>query len=142
MKREEMRDRLCRRILEFHGRDGSDDSDMALATGLADVIVADLWPEIEWLTEERDLAIAHDRQPYPTQWAYDQAVAALEKHRSRADQAERERDALRTAVERVSRLAREMRDWCSPYGVSVQYADRIEAELGDEGLTTGDGRRP
>lgn len=39
MTREEMRDRLRDRILEFHGRDGSDDSDMALATGLADTLV-------------------------------------------------------------------------------------------------------
>lgn len=39
MNREEMRDRLRDRILEFHGRDGSDDSDMALATGLADALV-------------------------------------------------------------------------------------------------------
>lgn len=34
---------------------------------------------------ERDLAIAHDRQPYPTAWAYKQACKALEKHRQRAD---------------------------------------------------------
>jgi hypothetical protein len=39
MSREEMRDRLRDRVLEFHGRDGSDDSDMALATGLADALV-------------------------------------------------------------------------------------------------------
>ena len=29
--------------------------------------------KMERLREERDQAIAHDRQPYPTQWAYDQA---------------------------------------------------------------------
>lgn len=40
------------------------------------------------LVKERDLAVAHDRQPYPTQWAYDQACAALEKHRVRAEAAE------------------------------------------------------
>jgi chromosome segregation ATPase len=42
--------------------------------------------------EERDLAIAHDRQPYPTAWAYEQACKALEKHRTRANKAEAERD--------------------------------------------------
>jgi hypothetical protein len=31
---------------------------------------------------ERDLAIAHDRQPYPTAWAYEQACATLEKTRA------------------------------------------------------------
>jgi hypothetical protein len=40
------------------------------------------------LEEERDLAIAHDRQPYPTAWAYEQACEALERHRERADKAE------------------------------------------------------
>jgi hypothetical protein len=61
--------------------------------------------EVDRLREGRDLAIAHDRQPYPTQWAYDQAVAALEKHRQRADRAERERDELKAAVERWRGLA-------------------------------------
>lgn len=40
------------------------------------------------LEAERDQAIAHDRQPYPTAWAYEQACAALEKHRKRAEKAE------------------------------------------------------
>jgi hypothetical protein len=31
------------------------------------------------LRRERDLAIAHDRQPYPTAWAYEQACAALRR---------------------------------------------------------------
>ncbi|MEV4174008.1 hypothetical protein [Nonomuraea sp. NPDC049709] len=44
--------------------------------------------QLEQLRKERDQAIAHDRQPYPTQWAYDQACAALETHRARADAAE------------------------------------------------------
>lgn len=54
------------------------------------------------LTEERDLAIAHDRQPYPTQWAYDQACTALENHRQRADKAETERDRYRHALQRAA----------------------------------------
>ncbi|MEY9995848.1 hypothetical protein ABIE67_007880 [Streptomyces sp. V4I8] len=40
------------------------------------------------LRRERDLAIAHDRQPYPTAWAYEQACKAREKHRERAEAAE------------------------------------------------------
>ncbi|MEU9470470.1 hypothetical protein AB0D78_28400 [Streptomyces avermitilis] len=31
------------------------------------------------LRRERDLAIAHDRQPYPTAWAYEQACKALRR---------------------------------------------------------------
>ena len=33
--------------------------------------------KIAELTRERDLAITHDRQPYPTAWAYEQACKAL-----------------------------------------------------------------
>lgn len=57
--------------------------------------------ENERLTEERDLAVAHDRQPYPTQWAYDQACKALHKNEERADQAETERDTFRDALIRL-----------------------------------------
>ncbi|MDJ0460621.1 hypothetical protein [Streptomyces sp. H27-C3] len=46
---------------------------------------------------ERDLAIAHDRQPYPTTWAHEQACTALATHRRRADTAE-------TAMARVRGL--------------------------------------
>lgn len=41
--------------------------------------------------KERDLAVAHDRQPYPTAWAYEQACKALAA-------AERDRDRLREAL--------------------------------------------
>lgn len=44
--------------------------------------------ELAKAIEERDLAIAHDRQPYPTADAYERACAALERHRERADKAE------------------------------------------------------
>jgi hypothetical protein len=41
--------------------------------------------DVDKLRRERDLAIAHDRQPYPTAWAYEQACKAREKHRERAE---------------------------------------------------------
>lgn len=40
------------------------------------------------LRRECDLAVAHDRQPYPTAWAYEQACKARTKHQERADAAE------------------------------------------------------
>lgn len=40
------------------------------------------------LAEERDLAVAHDRQPYPTAWAYEQACKAQRKWQARAEEAE------------------------------------------------------
>lgn len=51
-------------------------------------IMGDLLAALERTERERDEAIAHDRQPYPTAWAYEQAVVALEKHRQRANKAE------------------------------------------------------
>lgn len=36
---------------------------------------------------ERDLAIAHDRQPYPTAWAHEQALKALDKKQGELDEA-------------------------------------------------------
>lgn len=44
--------------------------------------------EIAEARRERDLAIAHDSQPYPTADAYEAACAALQQHRERADRAE------------------------------------------------------
>ena len=38
------------------------------------------------LRRERDLAIAHDRQPYPTAWAYEQACKALRRKTDVLDQ--------------------------------------------------------
>jgi septal ring factor EnvC (AmiA/AmiB activator) len=55
----------------------------------------DLVAELAETRRERDLAVAHDRQPYPTQDAYDAACRALEKHRQRANAAEAERDDYR-----------------------------------------------
>jgi len=37
---------------------------------------------------ERDLAIAHDRQPYPTAWAYEQVCRVEREQRERAEKAE------------------------------------------------------
>jgi hypothetical protein len=54
--------------------------------------------ELEQLHRERDLAVAHDRQPYPTAWAYEQACKALRKHQQRADAAEEHRLALSEAL--------------------------------------------
>ena len=69
------------------------------------------------LTEERDLAVAHDRQPYPTQWAYDQACTALEKHRQRADTAAAKWEAVESIIRRAA-------DHGSP---SVDVDDLLEA---------------
>ena len=50
------------------------------------------------LERERDLAIAHDTQPYPTAWAYEQVCKARESWQERAEAAERDTAELRTIV--------------------------------------------
>lgn len=55
---------------------------------MADAVMAVRDGELERLREERDQAIAHDRQPYPTAWAYEQACKALHSWRERAETAE------------------------------------------------------
>lgn len=65
--------------------------------GATDAVLAVRDDELDALRRERDLAVAHDRQPYPTAWAYEQACKALEKHRKRAEVAEALLDRVREA---------------------------------------------
>ena len=58
------------------------------------------------LEAERDQAITHDRQPYPTAWAYEQACAALEKHRKRADKHEATVARVEAEAEELERMIR------------------------------------
>jgi hypothetical protein len=71
---------------------------------LADAVFAVRDRRMEQLRHERDLAVAHDRQPYPTQWAYDQACAALREQRERAEEAE-------AAITRVRAKVTDWREW-------------------------------
>lgn len=52
-----------------------------------------------------------------------------EHHRGEADAVlavrDREMEALRAEVAAARKFAAEMRDFCSPHGVSVDYADRL-----------------
>lgn len=84
--------------------------------------------DIARLTEERDLAIAHDRQPYPTADAYERACAALRKHRERADTAERERD---EALASSARQLHEASNIASQLIAAEVERDEARGELGD-----------
>ena len=44
--------------------------------------------ELNRVEHELDLAVAHDRQPYPSAESYERACAELEQQRQRADRAE------------------------------------------------------
>ena len=89
---------------------------------------------LDAVTKERDLAIAHDRQPYPTAWAYEQACRVM--HEAKAELAE--------AREALQRVRRALQQWAQPH---VREAiDIIDAALGvavtpdpepDDSLTSG-----
>jgi hypothetical protein len=66
------------------------DSDERLSDENLDAhrISASIQAAIRRLRAERDQAIAHDRRPFPTAWAYEQACAALHTQRARAEKAE------------------------------------------------------
>lgn len=58
--------------------------------------------EVERLTTEHDLAVAHDTQPYPTAWAYKQAVKTVERLHGVIEATTAERDEARRLAERWS----------------------------------------
>lgn len=62
--------------------------------------------EIARLQQERDLAIAHDRQPYPTAQAYELACKQRDAYQQERDAAIREAEVLREEVGRLRTLAR------------------------------------
>ncbi|MER5750663.1 hypothetical protein [Streptomyces sp. NPDC002088] len=73
---DERRDRYAQALREA-GDTAYGNSPFYEAITNAVIAVADA--EQAELRRERDLAIAHDRQPYPTAWAYEQACKALHR---------------------------------------------------------------
>lgn len=53
---------------------------------------------------ERDLAIAHDRQPYPTAWAYEQVCKALHSKEDALSQANTAREKADDSLEAIKQL--------------------------------------
>lgn len=80
---------------------------------IADAAIAVADAEQAELRRERDLAIAHDRQPYPTAWAYEQACAALHRKTD--------------AIERVRQLCAD-----PVHGFTVARADVLAALDGSQ----------
>jgi hypothetical protein len=99
----------------------------ALRTHLPRLLAA-----LEEARKERDLAIAHDRQPYPTAWAYGQACEALERHRERADKAEAAletaRQHLREERSCAGRLQDQLRAACTEGADARARVAELEAE--------------
>lgn len=61
--------------------------------------VAALTQALDAMTKERNEAVAHDRQPYPTADAYERACAALATSRAEAERLRTELEATRTTVD-------------------------------------------
>ena len=88
-----------------------------------------LLDELEAAERERDLAIAHDRQPYPTAHAYEMACKARTKWQDRAEAAERVVESLRLDRDKTNRTraALEVYDALGS-GVSRTDVDRMHGE--------------
>jgi hypothetical protein len=65
---------------------------------------------LEAAERERDLAVAHDRQPYPTAAAYEVVCAALEDKRKRLEAAEKV-SGVDEYARRIAALAEDGDDW-------------------------------
>lgn len=63
--------------------------------------ITELEQRIKVLTEERDLAIAHDRQPYPTADAYAKACTALENKRQQIEARDERIAGLEAVIEQA-----------------------------------------
>lgn len=87
------------------------------------------------LKAERDQAIAHDRQPYPTADAFEKACAALEKHRARADAAEADRDRVWAVIQAAREAARRTTAIAIASGgrIDTPTIDRLRRALGMRG---------
>lgn len=68
--------------------------------------IADLLGLVDRLVQQRDLAIAHDRQPYPTAHAYQETCRALHTQRQRAQDTQ---ERLEQVLGQVAGLAEEFR---------------------------------
>lgn len=92
------------------------------------------------LTRERDLAIAHDTQPYPTAWAYEQACRVMHEAKAerdaaeaRAARAEQERDELRRVLQAVRQ---DLVYWAQPH--IPEAVVKIDAALAAATKETGE----
>ncbi|ULA64480.1 MAG: hypothetical protein LZF86_140005 [Nitrospira sp.] len=74
----------------------------------------DLLTRVEELEEERDLAIAHDRQPYPTASAYEQVCAVLERTKQDLASVTVERDDLLAKGDELERQVAELKALKTP----------------------------
>ena len=70
---------------------------------IADAVIAVAETEQAGLRRERDLAIAHDRQPYPTAWAYEQACKALRRKEAVIERVAQMADAWESQLPEVIR---------------------------------------
>lgn len=97
--------------------------------GAADLLnghIMALFGELHAVTEQRDLAIAHDRQPYPTAHAYEKVCATLERKRAELAEVTADRDRLSELLaERgaLDQIGDELRDQLRRDGAADALAD-------------------
>ena len=80
--------------------------------------------ELAALRRERDLAIAHDRQPYPTAEAYEKLAAALNKLRIESEK-------LREHLQHIRRWALQSQSSLTPRQVGDAVARMVDDVFDD-----------
>ncbi len=91
--------------------------------------IVELRATVEKLEAERDLAIAHDRQPYPTAHAYEQVCKALESNKQQLATVTAERDALKEKYQDCCDDMNERRGWVGDLEKQLAAANATIADL-------------
>lgn len=92
----------------FHGKDGCNCVHDADFIAFARTALPQLAAIVGQLQRERDLAVAHDTQPYPTAWAYEQTCKVLNEKREQIKLLTAELTTLRTQLSSAQQRVEEL----------------------------------
>ncbi len=113
------------------------------------VCSTDFRAQLETVTRERDEAIAHDRQPYPTAEAYEKVCASHAASRARITQLRADVAAMRSALDWASKEAKgRLPDWWhalalapNPGAKLLEAARKALAALATQNYRLGETRK-
>ena len=81
----------------------------------------ELKDRIAELEKERDLAISHDRQPYPTAQAYEKVCEVLHKTKAKVEQLEKEKAEQAKEIKGLKELFKLLDTYCHTLNTDTLY---------------------